>query len=295
MSSNMPALSPEALRSSVQSLAQRAMQTLCVRHPAYGRAMSALRRPMNYMRYAELPAALTLIELTPGMKVLDVSSPQWLSLWLAAANPAVDFTYINIIESELAGFGDIAQACGLVNLHFLMADVRALEMPDASFDRVLSISVIEHVYPEQGGDLQALAEIKRVLKPDGRIVVTVPFKHQASTVYSDGAVYERAATTRSFYAREYDAPSFAALVRAAELKAEQTLYVCERPGLGALDHWEWGPGKGTASARVLLLAKKLVERSSRRSLDPLLARRHLVVAQQVQYRPVNVVCRLAMA
>ncbi len=49
-------------------------------------------------------------------------------------------------------------------------DVLALPVPDASVDRVIAAEVLEHI-PD---DSTAIAEIARVLKPGGRVAVTVP-------------------------------------------------------------------------------------------------------------------------
>jgi SAM-dependent methyltransferase len=49
-------------------------------------------------------------------------------------------------------------------------DLRALPVPDASVDRVIASEVLEHI-PD---DTAAFAEIARVLKPGGRVAVTVP-------------------------------------------------------------------------------------------------------------------------
>jgi SAM-dependent methyltransferase len=49
-------------------------------------------------------------------------------------------------------------------------DLLALPVPDASVDRVIAAEVLEHV-PD---DRTALAEIARVLRPGGRVAVTVP-------------------------------------------------------------------------------------------------------------------------
>lgn len=45
-----------------------------------------------------------------------------------------------------------------------------IPFPDESFDAVLMIEVIEHVE----GDRQALGEIRRVLRPGGRLILTTP-------------------------------------------------------------------------------------------------------------------------
>jgi SAM-dependent methyltransferase len=57
-----------------------------------------------------------------------------------------------------------------------VADVQALPFPDASFDAVLAAWMLYHV-PDVG---QALGEIRRVLRPDGRLVaVTNSSQHLA--------------------------------------------------------------------------------------------------------------------
>jgi O-antigen chain-terminating methyltransferase len=67
----------------------------------------------------------------------------------------------------------------------VVADVRALPFDDASFDLALCISTLEHVgrdntvydvdaARDERGDEQALRELRRVLAPDGRLLVSVP-------------------------------------------------------------------------------------------------------------------------
>jgi SAM-dependent methyltransferase len=50
------------------------------------------------------------------------------------------------------------------------ADLLALPFPDASFDVVMASEVLEHI----PADEMALAEIARVVRPGGRVAVTVP-------------------------------------------------------------------------------------------------------------------------
>jgi SAM-dependent methyltransferase len=59
-----------------------------------------------------------------------------------------------------------AQADGRV----VQGDVLSLPFPDASFDAVIAAEVLEHI-PD---DEQAMAEIARVVRPGGRVAVTVP-------------------------------------------------------------------------------------------------------------------------
>ena len=53
------------------------------------------------------------------------------------------------------------------NVEFQQADATSLPLEDASFDRALSVQVMEYVQDIPG----ALAELHRVLKPGGRVLI----------------------------------------------------------------------------------------------------------------------------
>jgi len=53
----------------------------------------------------------------------------------------------------------------------IVGDITAIPEPDASFDAIMCIEVLEHL-PDP---LAALRELGRLLKPDGLLIVTAPF------------------------------------------------------------------------------------------------------------------------
>jgi SAM-dependent methyltransferase len=116
------------------------------------------------------------------------------------------------------------------DLHLEVQDARSFSYADASFDRVFSISVLEHI--PDGGDSQAMREIARVLRPGGIVTISVPFDATGyAEEYLQGAVYERQSIgSRTFYQRRYDLASLhARLIAPSGLSLLETTFFGE-PG-----------------------------------------------------------------
>lgn len=72
------------------------------------------------------------------------------------------------VDKHAAGFDTAAYP----NVEFHRMRVPPLAFPDNSFDFVIMFQVIEHI----GNDRAMIAEIHRVLRPGGRLIVTTPNK-----------------------------------------------------------------------------------------------------------------------
>ena len=247
---------------------------------------------IDYMRYAEFSGIYTRLSLKLGQRVLDVSSPQWFTIFLAHKYPHVHFDYINIIDSEIKLYRKICDICGIPNIQYHREDVRCLSFNDHIFDKVVTISVLEHIYPEKDGDVKALTEIKRVLKPEGEILLTVPYKEKGNIVYIEGSVYERESKEKNFFAREYDQEMFNRMVKNSGFIPQHINYICEKTGALSLDYYQWGPGKLFWYAKYISKFKQIIEKIVGYSFDEILARRYLCISDKIIHRVVNVVAVL---
>jgi SAM-dependent methyltransferase len=171
--------------------------------------LKCLVLPVEYIRCAETRYILQRLDVRPGQRVLDIGSPKLLSLFLAArlraevhATDLVDYFF-----ERYEVYSRLALGPERSRYHVGREDARTLTYPSAHFERVFSISAIEHI-PDDG-DSRAIQEIARVLAPDGIACLTVPwsdhgyleeFKHRGDPdVYwapGDGE--------RVFFQRAYD-------------------------------------------------------------------------------------------
>ena len=118
--------------------------------------------------------------------VLDAGSTLNHPHVLIRARPLVDELHVVTLAPE-------QQAYPFLDVSYLYADLRRLPVQDATYDRVVSISTLEHVGMdnEQYGDATpkaadarvdlagAIGELRRVLKPGGKLFLTVPYGRPA--------------------------------------------------------------------------------------------------------------------
>jgi SAM-dependent methyltransferase len=178
---------------------------LAFRMLASGRVLEGLKMlisPVGYWRF--IPNALTYREFRrlTNPRVLDVSSPKLVSLFLATRTSAdVEATDLDD-EKIVTRWKTAADVLGLANYRVAYQDARRLLYPDESFDLVYSISVIEHI-PDDG-DALSLREFRRVLKPGGSLVVQVPYRRQRNDISISIDSKGTPLPGPRFYERHYD-------------------------------------------------------------------------------------------
>jgi SAM-dependent methyltransferase len=179
-----------------------------IRGPRGREALIRLLIPLDPSRYLELPWAERELGARPGARVLDLASPKLLAVRLARLG--VEVTSVDAFPREVETWRALAR--GERRVSFAVADGRALPFPEASFDHAYSLSVLEHVEGDGGG--AALAELARVVRPGGRVVVTLPYAREARDEWRDAPLYGEGEGP-AFFQRWYDEPRLEGLLAAA--------------------------------------------------------------------------------
>jgi cyclopropane-fatty-acyl-phospholipid synthase len=113
-------------------------------------------------------------ELADGQQILELGCG-WgsLTLWMAARYPDARITGVSNSRSQREHILAQAAARGLDNVEILTRDVVRLELPEAGYDRVVSIEMFEHMRNYR----HLLANVARWLRPGGKLFVHI-FAHR---------------------------------------------------------------------------------------------------------------------
>ena len=119
-------------------------------------------------RTAERDAAYLLPRLSPGMRLLDVGcGPGTITAGLARAVAPGEAVGIDVAEDVIQRAREHAAAGPAASARFEVANVYALPFESASFDAAHAHQVMQHL----ARPVEALAEMRRVLRPGGLVAV----------------------------------------------------------------------------------------------------------------------------
>lgn len=142
--------------------------------------------PMDSVRYFEFDFAWSCLSEAAVHKYLDVSSPRLLPLLVVRERQDVEAVLLNPDRNDLPVTARFARAMGIDRqCRFATEVVDSVDLTEESMDLVTCLSVLEHI-PE---DRQAVARMWRLVKPGGRMILTVPCAAIASEEYVDQDKY----------------------------------------------------------------------------------------------------------
>jgi ubiquinone/menaquinone biosynthesis C-methylase UbiE len=146
-------------------------------------------REMLYEHYARYAMALNLVA---GKQVLDCACGEgYGSAVLASA--AASVVGVDLSDSTIAhARANYARA----NLQFEVGNAAALTFAPSSFDVIVSFETLEHLLEQE----QMLAGFKRLLKPDGVLLISSPDKAS----YSDATGYTNEFHLKELYREEFE-------------------------------------------------------------------------------------------
>jgi len=143
----------------------------------------------HWHRYA------AIAPLAQGRRVLDAACGEGYGSYLLSRT-AASVIGVDVSPAAVAHAG---QRYKHPNLAFATGSVASLPLPDASVDLVVSFETIEHLHEQR----EMLAEFRRVLVPDGILVISSPNR----PVYNEGGGIEN-----HYHVRELDRDELAALL-----------------------------------------------------------------------------------
>jgi SAM-dependent methyltransferase len=162
-----------------------ALKLLINRRLPRAEALNLAFYPFDCVRYFEFDVFWEwLHDREHGNRYLDISSPRLFFLLLLKSQPQLKAFLLNPDKRDMAttqdmlGAFDLNQSCRTFN--GMIAD--ANRVPE-SFDIITSISVIEHI-PEPD-DIAATKQIWQLLRPGGRLLISVPCSAEAFEQYVD--------------------------------------------------------------------------------------------------------------
>lgn len=239
--------------------------------PAVGAFMRPLTAPSRYPEYEvffeRLRSAIDLDD--PETWLYDVSSPKLFSILVAqrtqASVVATDIWQPAIDEAETYRGGLSVDA----SARFKVAVVdgreslpQSLRPPNALFAGAFSMSVIEHVEPDPGGDEVVLRRMAEVVRRSGCVLVSVPVDRNARSEYMPGEVYGRKGTDErgAFFQRVYDSSTLRSLCeRVSDVLELRSCTISEWPDHLVLQLQPKFPtAVGFAGATFPLLANRFV-------------------------------------
>jgi SAM-dependent methyltransferase len=189
----------------------------------WGRSFGAL----NFRRADECAGILRWLDPAAGERILDVGSGDGYYDWLISRSGA-HVTGIDLHEKRLA-FARAHYASE--RTEFLALDAEQADFPPGSFDKAMSLCVIEHL----GDDEKVLRNISRAMKPGGLLVFSGDSLSNPGIRAEEKDRHRQRYAVRTFYTPEIVRDKLSR----AGFDVEETRYVMDSPFALRLVRLSW--------------------------------------------------------
>ena len=133
-------------------------------------ARGRLNREYTIAEIGWFPWVARQLPLKPGSHVLDIGcGPAW--FWASVTKDIPETLRLTLADQSSGMIDEAVPRCSALPFASVtgkQADATALPFEDASFDTVIAMHMLYHVADQKA----AIAEMRRVLKPGGRLAVT---------------------------------------------------------------------------------------------------------------------------
>jgi len=181
----------------------------------------------NFRRIEECRTLIQWLDPKPGERVLDVGCGDGFYDH-AIARSGAQVVGIDINERRLAA---ARKRNAMERTEFRFMDAEAMDLPDQSFDKVVSFCVIEHFSREQ----RVLEHIQRVLKPGGMLFISADSLSNPEITEAERAAHRHRYAVNTFYTVDV----LLQKLEAAGLELEETKYILTTPLTLALARLSW--------------------------------------------------------
>jgi len=146
--------------------------------------------PLDSVRYFEFDFLWRSVAgMESGRRYLDISSPRLFPMMLLQSHPQFTADLVNPDLKDLEVTRELFDVCELSGRCCFRGELAGeLDLLPESYDLITSISVIEHI--PGSGDLLAVEKMWQLLKPGGRLLLSVPCAEQAFEEYIDYDEYQ---------------------------------------------------------------------------------------------------------
>lgn len=173
---------PEALVESLEGMSDDYRESAAEGHG--GRTLALQRAYVRVLGVPEIGFRVRGLYFSRALRRLRVLRPRRIldagsgigayAIWLARRYPYADVTGWELDERKVRFSQEFAHELGIPNLRFELRDLSAGDTPADAYDLVINVDVLEHIVDFEA----ALANLHRLLRPNGYLFLHTPQPHQ---------------------------------------------------------------------------------------------------------------------